>query len=224
MSKIEIKNCTKKYIKDGKNIKVLNNISYKFSENNLYAIMGDSGSGKTTLINVLSGIITPDEGYIYIDNNPILNKKEFTNNRNKNIGLVYQSFLLNDNLTALENVLLPTFINKDLGKKQAIERAKKILDDLGLNERINHYPRELSGGEQQRVAFARALINNPSVILADEPTGNLDVRNEKYIFELLKKLSNEEGKCVIVVSHNQKIKKYANIVLSMNKGELNEIK
>lgn len=222
MSKIEIRGCTKNYVKDGKIVKVLSNVNYSFFENKFYAIMGDSGAGKTTLINIISGIITPDEGSILFDNNLIVGKNEFAKIRNRNIGLVYQSFLLNHNMTSLENVLLPTFINKSMTKDEAIIRAKKNLNDVGLNDRINHYPRELSGGEKQRVAFARALINNPSIILADEPTGNLDEKNEKYIFELLKKLSSEEGKCVIVVTHNPKIKKYADIVLNMNKGELYE--
>lgn len=224
MDKIELVNCTKTYLKDNKSIKALNKVNYKFCKNKFYVIMGDSGSGKSTLINVLSGIISVDEGQVLYDNENITTNNRFAEIRNENVGLVYQSFLLNDNMTALENVLLPTFINKNLKKKDALEKAKDLIKSVGLENRMNHYPRELSGGEQQRFSICRALINDPDVILADEPTGSLDKKNEDYIFKLLSKLAKEEGKCVIVVSHNPSIKKYADIIVKMEKGKLYEDK
>ncbi len=222
--KIEIINCSKKYIKDGKEISVLNNLNYKFLSNKFYVIMGESGEGKSTLINVIAGLIKMSSGKVLYNGKEILGNSKLANLRNQKIGLVYQSYLLNDNLTALENVMLPTFLNKKMKKNERHIKATNILNELGLENRINHYPKELSGGEQQRVAIARALINNPDIILADEPTGNLDGKNENYIFNLFKKLVVKRNKCVIVVSHNENIKKYADKVLYLKDGVLLEDK
>ncbi len=218
---VKLENCEKNYLKNNRSIKVLNKINYTFSNNKFYAIMGESGSGKSTLINILTGLLKYDAGSIYFDNKLVKSDKDFTNLRRNNLSIIYQSYLLNENMTALENVMLPLYLNKSLTNDERKEIAINKLKELGLESRINHYPKELSGGEQQRVAIARALINNPEIILADEPTGNLDKENEKYIFELLKKLS-QENKCVIIVSHNEEIKKYADKVLYIKDGELHE--
>lgn len=224
MKSIYLKNCTKTYLKNNKKIMVLNKVSYQFSIGNFYAIMGPSGAGKSTIINIMAGLIKPDFGEILYDDEPLNTNSQFAKLRNEKIGLVYQSYLLNDNMTALENIILPQLLNRATTISEAKEKARVLLKKLGIEKRSSHYPKELSGGEQQRVAIARALINNPELILADEPTGNLDKVNETYIFSLLKKLSKIEKKCVIVVSHNENIKKYADKVLILKDGVLNEKK
>lgn len=222
IKKIEIIHCSKSFEKENNKIIAINDLNYKFVSNKFYVIMGESGAGKSTLINVIAGLIKKDSGKILYDGEEILGNKDLARLRNRNIGLVYQSYLLNDNMTALENVMLPLFVNKNINDEESEKRAKESLAELGLEERINHYPKELSGGEQQRVAIARALINNPDIILADEPTGNLDEINEKYIFDLFKELVDKKKKCIIVVSHNEKIKQYADKVLYLKDGVLSE--
>lgn len=224
MKNIELKNCTKTYIKNNKKITIINRVNYMFYSGKFYVIMGNSGAGKSTLINILAGLIKADYGKVIYDGIIQNTNSQFAKLRNKSIGLVYQSYLLNDNMTALENVILPHLLNKKTNINNSKEKAKEILNRFGLEKRHSHYPKELSGGEQQRVAIARALINNPNIILADEPTGNLDKENEKYVFSLLKSLAQEEKKCVIVVSHNEKIKKYADKILILKDGKLNEEK
>lgn len=222
IKKIELIHCSKSFDKENSKIIAINDLNYTFVSNKFYVIMGESGAGKSTLINIIAGLIKKDNGKILYDGEEILGNLNLAKLRNQNIGLVYQSYLLNDNMTALENVMLPLFVNKNINDKESEKRAKDILIKLGLEERINHYPKELSGGEQQRVAIARALINNPDIILADEPTGNLDKINEKYIFDLFKELVDKQKKCIIVVSHNEKIKQYADKVLYLKDGVLSE--
>ncbi len=202
-------------------VKALKNINIKFDEGKFYAIMGRSGSGKTTLINILGLMDSPTSG-TYILNGQDTNKlkeNEISILRSKSLGFVFQSYYLESKLTALENVILPSLINNKLSKAEREKRAKELLDKLGLVNRLNHYPHELSGGECQRVAIARALMNDPSIIIADEPTGNLDSKNELEIFGMLKSISNE-GKTIIVVSHDEIVKNYADIILKLKDGEL----
>ena len=220
MQTITIRNFSKTYVKNNQKIIALNKINYEFIKGKFYVIMGKSGSGKSTLLNSIAGLIEGDSGTILYDNQNLTNTAKL---RNENIGLVYQNFLLNENMTAIENVMLPTFLNKNLDKTKRYKKAVNILKELDLSNRLNHYPKELSGGEQQRVAVARALINNPDFILADEPTGNLDEKNEELIFNILKKLANL-GKGIIVVSHNKAIKKYADAILILKDGDLYENK
>ncbi len=220
MQTITIRNFSKIYVKNNQKIIALNKINYEFIKGKFYVIMGKSGSGKSTLLNSIAGLIESDSGIILYDNQNLTNTAKL---RNENVGLVYQNFLLNENMTAIENVMLPTFLNKSLNKTKRYKKAESILKELDLSNRLNHYPKELSGGEQQRVAIARALINNPDFILADEPTGNLDEKNEELIFKILKKLANL-GKGIIVVSHNKAIKKYADTILILEAGDLHEDK
>ena len=222
---IELINCNKKYIKYNKQIQVLNNVNYKFKKGKLYALMGESGSGKSTLLNLIAGLLNLDSGKILINNKDLrkMTNKEISKVRNEELGIIYQSFLLNESLTAIENVLLPTYINKIQNIETSENKAIALLEKLGLKNRFNHLPFELSGGEQQRVAIARSLINNPQIILADEPTGNLDEKNEKEIFEILKSLTKED-KCMIIASHNPLIKKYADVSLKLKNGCLYEEK
>ena len=218
---MNIENVCKVYKKKNDEFKALDNVTYEFKSGKLYAIMGHSGSGKSTLISILGLIETLTSGRITINNKDIskLKDDELANLRMKYIGFVFQDFYLDEHLKAYENVLLPMLINKEIKKADRKEKALKLLTDLGLNERINHYPKELSGGEQQRVAIARSLANDPEIILADEPTGNLDEENEKLVFETLNDLA-KKGKCVIVVTHSEEIKKYADEILKITKGKL----
>ena len=206
MKVIEVKNLSKAY---GTNI-VLKNKSFVFETKKLYAIVGHSGSGKTTLFNIIGLIDNDYDGELTIDG-AIAKKMSIDYKarlRNKKIGFVFQNFLLNDYLTVIENVYLPLITNKKLSKYEKQNKALKILNQLNIESKSKRFPKELSGGEQQRVAIARALINDPDIILADEPTGNLDRDNENEVFKELKKLANA-GKCVIVISHSQEILKYA---------------
>lgn len=206
MKVIEVKNLSKAY---GTNI-VLKNKSFVFETKKLYAIVGHSGSGKTTLFNIIGLIDNDYDGELTIDG-AIAKKMSIDYKarlRNKKIGFVFQNFLLNDYLTVIENVCLPLITNKKLSKYEKQNKALKILNQLNIESKSKRFPKELSGGEQQRVAIARALINDPDIILADEPTGNLDRDNENEVFKELKKIANA-GKCVIVISHSQEILKYA---------------
>ena len=218
---MNIENVCKVYKTKNDEVKALDNVSYEFKSGKLYAIMGHSGSGKSTLISILGLIETYTSGKITINNEDIskLKDNDLSNLRMKYIGFVFQDFYLDEHLKAYENVMLPMLINKEIKREERKEKAIKLLTDLGLSERINHYPKELSGGECQRVAIARALANDPKIILADEPTGNLDEENEKLVFETLKDLA-KKGKCVIVVTHSEEIKKYADEILKITKGKL----
>lgn len=219
---LKVKNLVKNYYKDNEKIEAVNNISYNFEKGKFYAIMGPSGSGKSTFLHLIGTLDTYDEGSVFINNIDVssLDDLQLSKIRKEEIGFVFQSFYLNNNMKAYENVIMPIMLDK-IPYKDKKEKGITILNSLGLEKRVNHYPSELSKGECQRVAIARALINNPNIMLADEPTGNLDSKNERNIFELLKKLSLE-GKCVIVVSHNEEIKKYADVVLKIRDGKLYE--
>lgn len=220
---MKLNNLSKIYVKDKKKIKVLDNINISFSKGKFYGIIGKSGAGKTTLINILGLLDNYDEGEYEIDNilSSNLTEDEKAELRMRKFGFVFQTYYLNDKLTACENVMIPMLINKDIAKDKRKERAIQLLKQFGLEDRINHYPKELSGGEQQRVALARALANDPEVLIADEPTGNLDKENEKLIFDYLKEMSKKD-KCVIVVSHNDIINKYADKIYLLESGTLHE--
>ena len=218
---IEIKSLYKSYTKDDKEIQVLKNINQKFECGKIYAIVGHSGSGKSTLLQILGLLLNFSSGNYLINDVDVINisNQEKAMIRNKKIGFVFQSCLLNKNMKAYENVMVPMYINNDIKKVDRKNRAIKLLDKVLLSDRINHFPNELSGGEQQRVAIARALANSPEIILADEPTGNLDKESEYIVLNIFKKLK-EENKCIIIVSHNDIVKKYADVVLSLDNGTL----
>ena len=216
---IKLKNLTKKYEKN-KSIKVLNDISFTFETGKTYSIMGPSGSGKSTLLNLLSLIDNPTAGSIEISNNKIKTNNKIKNDliRAKKIGIIYQDKNLLSDFTALENVYLPNLlINKD--KQKSIELAKKLINNLGMSHRIKHFPNELSGGENQRIAIARALINNPDIILADEPTGSLDSENAKLIFKILFNLKNK-NRIIIFATHNRYFANMADCKIMMNNGNI----
>ena len=218
---IEIRNLTKKFITKTDEVIAVNDVSYKFENGKFYAIMGHSGSGKSTLISILGTLEKPTNGNCIIGEKDISNLDDNTLSkiRNKNIGFIFQNYALDPNLKSFENVMLPMYINENIKKEERKNKAIELLKYVNLESRIEHYPNELSGGEQQRVAIARALANDPDIILADEPTGNLDEKNEEIIFNILKKIS-ASGRCVIVVCHNNNILKYADVVLEMQNGKL----
>ena len=221
---MKLKNVCKSYKKKGKKISVLQDLSYSFRLGKLYAIFGESGSGKTTLIYILGLLEKVTSGSYILDKVDVtkLNRKELISLRKNNIGYVSQSMDLNDYLNSLENVLLPMLVNSDISKDERTVIAKKLLKKFGLEKRMNHYPKELSGGEKQRVCIARALANRPKYLLCDEPTSSLDKRNTIKVFQLLKDLS-QEGLCVIVVSHDEKVFDYADYCLELKDGKLIEV-
>lgn len=218
---IKLENISKEYKTNTKVIKVLNDVNAKFYSGKFYAIMGHSGSGKSTLVNILALIDNFDSGAYYLYNLNIkdFNDEKLSNLRMNNIGFIFQEINLIPTLKAYENVMVPMLINKKIKPNERKELALKLLKEVGLEDRIDHFPKELSGGEQQRVAIARALANDPNIIIADEPTGNLDEKTESEIFELLKKLSTK-GRCIIMVSHSEYVKKYADEVLKIENGKL----
>ncbi len=217
-----LENISKIYDEKGSNpVIALKDITISFKPSTMYAIMGESGSGKTTLLNIIGLLDRATQGKYLLDNKDIndYNETELAKIRNNKIGFVFQNYFLDNKLTALENILLPTIINNKYSKDEYLKKAQNLLKEFGLSERANHNPKQLSGGECQRVAIIRALINDPEIIIADEPTGNLDSKHEQEIFKLLKDISRT-GKCVIVVSHNSNIKKYCDEIFYLEEGTL----
>jgi ABC-type lipoprotein export system ATPase subunit len=219
---LELKNISKHFNID-KKIKVLKNLSYNFDKGKMYSLMGPSGSGKSTLLNLISLIDRPSLGSIKF-NDKLVN---FSNNKNndifraKNIGIVYQQNNLLADFTALENVYLANLsINND--KDSAITKAKVLLKKIGLSNRLNHFPSQLSGGECQRVAIARAIINDPEIILADEPTGSLDLNTAKEIFELLNN-QKKPNRLIIFATHNRFFADKADCLLEITDGSVKTI-
>ncbi len=212
---------TENLSKQFKHIKAVDQVTVSIEKGNFYGILGRSGSGKTTLLSLLGLLDAPTEGKLYIDEQEVgkLSSHQKAQIRMKKMGFVFQDFHLNPTMKAYENVMLPMLINPEIQKKDMKERAVALLTTFGLEERIDHLPSELSGGEKQRVALARALANNPDVILADEPTGNLDVQSEKTVFEYLRDLANKD-KTVIIISHNPLIEEYVDTLYKMNEGKL----
>ena len=216
---IKIENITKKYEKN-KTIKVLNDVSVNFESGKIYSIVGPSGSGKSTLLNLLSLIDTPNSGVIKINENKIdfQNKIENDNIRAKKIGIIYQDKNLLSDFSAIENVYLPNLLLSN-DHTLSINLAKKIIKNVGLSSRLNHFPSELSGGESQRIAIARALINSPEIILADEPTGSLDFENAKQIFKILFNLKNK-NRIIIFATHNRYFADMADCKIKMIGGKM----
>ena len=217
---LKLNNLSKKYERN-KSLKVLNNINFKFESGKVYSIVGPSGSGKSTLLNLLSLIDIPSSGFIEFNNKKIDTNSTIENDsiRSKNIGIIYQDKNLLADFTALENVLFPSLlVTKD--KKKSIDLAKKLIKQFGLNFRFNHFPSELSGGENQRIAIARAIINEPNIILADEPTGSLDFDNAKQIFKILFNLKNK-NRIIIFATHNRYFANMADCKIKMIGGKMN---
>lgn len=202
MAFLEIKNISKRYYMKDSSLLVIDNFSYEAEKGDLISLTGPSGAGKSTLLNIIGGLDKPTEGNILFDGKDLYSKKdsELNSYRGKNMGFIFQFHYLLDDFNALENIMMPMLIH-NISKSESEKRACELIESVGLSDRKNHYPNELSGGEQQRIAVARALAMKPDIILADEPTGNLDKANSKAVIEILKKQS-ENGVCVIIVTHD----------------------
>lgn len=217
---IKVNDINKTYKNGDMELRVLKNISFSVKEGEFLAIMGSSGSGKSTMMNILGCLDSEYEGKYLLDGIDIskMNQDELSEIRNKKIGFIFQSFNLLPKLSAVENVELP-LVYSGVKKGERYKKAMELLELVGLKDRATHRPNELSGGQRQRVAIARALINNPSIILADEPTGNLDSKSEEEIIKILKEL-NAKGKTIIVVTHEPNIGEQANRKIIFKDGEI----
>ena len=217
---IELKDIMKTYVMGDNVVHALNHVDVTIDYGEFTSIMGASGSGKSTMMNILGCLDRPTSGEYYLDGKEIAgyNDDELAHTRNAKIGFVFQNFNLLSKLTAQANVALP-LIYSGVSEEERMERAKKALEAVGLGERLDHKPMEMSGGQRQRVAIARALINDPPVIMADEPTGNLDTKSSYEIMEIFKKM-NEQGKTVIMVTHEPDIAAYTKRILVMRDGKL----
>lgn len=210
---ITISDLEKTYVSKGEELTVLKNLSLEIEEGKKVTIVGQSGNGKSTLLNILSGIDNATSGTVKVGDYDLskMSENELCKYRSEFIGLVFQFHYLLKDFTALENIFLPAFM-AGMNKKEAEEKALELLNDVGLTERKNHLPSELSGGERQRVAVARALINDPKIILADEPTGNLDPQNAELIANLLFSVSEKYNKTLILVTHDMQIAKRGDLI------------
>lgn len=218
---VELQNVTKSYNLGGVKVYAVRDIDMKINKGEIIAIMGPSGSGKTTLLNLIGSLDKPDSGRILIDGKDIgtLKAGDLINLRRNKIGYIFQFYNLIPILSALDNVCLPMLL-AGVDREKKVRRAKELLELVGLKKRELHKPDELSGGEQQRVAIARALANDPSIILADEPTGDLDEETGREIVSHMRKLIEKENKTLIIVTHDPLISKYATRVLNLRDGKI----
>jgi putative ABC transport system ATP-binding protein len=210
----------RKSIRNGpRTVDILKGLDFTVPKGQFAAIMGSSGSGKSTLLGLLAGLDTPSSGSVRLNGTEIsyLPEDKLAQVRGKTIGFVFQSYQLIPTLTALENVLLPHELNVD-AKENGLARARNLLESVGLGDRMDHYPVQLSGGEQQRVALARAFILRPPIVLADEPTGNLDTTNGAHVLELLLNLNRTEGTTLVLVTHDPVLATYANRRITLRDG------
>ena len=217
-SLIRINNVWKVYGSEEAKVEALRGLNLDIKQGEFVVVIGPSGSGKSTAMNMIGALDIPSQGKILFDEEDVsrFSENELAEIRGKKIGFVFQSFNLIPTLTALENVTLPLLF-QNVNKEMAVERAEKLLTDVGLGRRMTHRPSQLSGGEQQRVAIARALVNNPPIILADEPTGNLDSKTSMEIMNLLKGL-NRKGKTIILITHDRNLTKFADRIVQMMDG------
>ena len=220
---IQIRSVSRRYVRGVDEIHALEKVSLSVAAGRFVAFMGPSGSGKSTLMNLVSGIDRPSDGEVLVAGQSLgeLDEDELADWRARHVGLIFQFFNLIPVLDARDNVALPLLLT-DLGKAERLRRAETALRVVGLEERVDHYPRTLSGGEQQRVAIARAIVTDPDLIVADEPTGDLDARNAEAILQLLRRLKNDFGKTIIMVTHDPRALRFVDQAFHLDKGVLLE--
>ena len=218
---LKLKNITKEFIEPRKNIVALNNINFDLSDGQCICLLGPSGSGKTTLLQIAGLLDSPTKGEVIINGKKCdhLSQEDKNFIRKQHIGFVYQNFYLLDSFSALENVIIPQLINGS-GFNNARKRAKNLLSDLGLSKRLYNKPRELSGGEKQRVSILRAIANRPKIILADEPTGNLDKKNSENVVKIIKDMVNHYNISFIIATHNLSITKKFDKIVKISEGKI----
>ena len=218
---IVLEDIVKQFIMGDTILQALDHVNFSVEEGDFIAIMGPSGSGKSTMMNILGCLDRPTSGKYYLDGKEVagLSDDELARTRNAKIGFVFQNFNLLSKITALQNVALP-LVYAGVPEEERLERARIALRDVGLEDRVDHKPNELSGGQRQRVAIARALINNPAIVMADEPTGNLDTKSSYEIMDIFKKL-NAMGKTIVMVTHEPDIGQQTKRILVMRDGHLN---
>jgi lipoprotein-releasing system ATP-binding protein len=218
---LRAENLVKNYLSGTETLHILKGINFEIEEGRSAAVSGQSGSGKSTLLNILGALDRTDEGKVFIGDDEItaLTEKETSLYRSKKVGFIFQFHYLLKDFTALENVMIPAYI-AGVKKKEALERAKSLLADVKLEDRLSHYPSQLSGGERQRVAVARSMVNDPAVILADEPTGNLDPFNSEIVAQLLYAGAEKRGKTLIVVTHDKEVAVRASVRFILENGLL----
>jgi putative ABC transport system ATP-binding protein len=218
---IELKNATKTYELGGEEIIALDHVNLKIDKGDFIAVVGPSGSGKSTLANIIGGLDTPDQGEVLVDGQNIskVSDSALSNYRNKKIGFIFQSYNLQPTFTALENVMIPMIFAR-VGLAERKKRAMECLKVVGLEDRMKHRPNQLSGGQRQRVCIARALANNPDMIIADEPTGNLDSKKGAEIVAILKALNQSNGITLIVITHDSLVAREAKKVLTIKDGRI----
>jgi putative ABC transport system ATP-binding protein len=220
---IAVQNLVKTIRNDGNEVHIIRNVSFDVPSRQFVAVMGPSGSGKSTLLGLIAGLDAPTSGSVSIDGQEITNLREdeLAQLRGQKLGFIFQSYHLIPTLTAFENVILPMELNGSLNG-DASKRADYLIESVGLTQRRNHYPVQLSGGEQQRVALARAFMMKPSVLLADEPTGNLDSQNGRHVLELLIRLNEEEGATLLLVTHDELLASHAQRRIVLRDGQIAE--
>ncbi len=208
----------KSFILGDTSVEILKGIDLEIEKGEMITLFGPSGAGKSTLLNILGGISRPTHGNVYLNGNNLylMKDRELSAVRNKKIGFVFQFYNLLPDFTALENVLIPALISG----KESVKRAQELLNELGLGNRMSHRPGELSGGEQQRVGLARALINEPDILLADEPTGNLDTENAKLLIDIFLRINETKKQTIVLVTHNQEFAKLSKRIVEIKDGKV----
>jgi len=220
---LEAKNLNKAYQNGSKNLPVLVNLNLKVADQETITIMGPSGSGKSTLLHILGTLDKPDSGSVIINEEDIstFSEKQISRLRNRDIGFIFQFHHLLPEFTAMENVIIPAYIYGNSENK--IKKTKELFEYVGLSERMEHYPSQLSGGERLRVAVLRALVNNPSIIFADEPTGNLDAENAEKLLQLFKNISNDFQQSLVITTHNKDVANLGDKQLLLQNGSLKNL-
>ena len=221
MALVEIRDVDKSFKREAQTVDVYNGLTIDFEEGSFTALMGPSGSGKSTLLNLVAGLDKPTSGSVRVAGAEVsaMNASQLADWRSRTIGFVFQSYNLLPVLTAQQNVELPLLLTR-LNKRERAERTALALDVVGLGDRVDHYPRQLSGGQEQRVAIARAIVADPTLILLDEPTGQLDAKSSEEVLDLLRRLNEEFGKTIVMVTHDPAAAERASITRRLNKGAL----